>query len=102
MNAAQFPFQGVALLITAIFSGLAVVISAMNHQKISDAAVTAKETHALVNSDRGVILRVVATTLQRVAVLTKALDDQKAANDAKMAADNHDATQAKLNATKPT
>jgi hypothetical protein len=66
-----------------------------------DAATTAKATHALVNSDHGVTLRLAATTLQRVADLTQVPADMKAAIDAKFAADQHDKAQSALNTADP-
>jgi hypothetical protein len=90
-------WQYLPAIIAALFSGVAVVISALNNRKISQAAVTADATHKLVNSDHGVALRLASTTLQRIAEFTKQPIDVKAALDAKTAADNHDATQLRIN-----
>lgn len=61
------------------------------------AEILAKATHALVNSDHGVSLRLSATSLQRIADLTRHSDDIEAARQAKEAADQHDATQGRIN-----
>jgi hypothetical protein len=77
-------------IIAALFAGVGVIISSHNAKKVN-------EVHSLVNSDHGVALRLAATTLQRVADMTKSPADERDALAAKTAADNHDATQARIN-----
>lgn len=90
-------WQVLPAIIAAVFSGIALIIGALNGQKISQNSVIANATHKLVNSDRGIALRLTATALGRIAELTSKPADVTAATDAKTAADNHDATQKVIN-----
>jgi hypothetical protein len=90
-------WQVVPAIIAAVFSGIALIIGALNGQKIAQNAVIVNATHKLVNSDHGVALRLTATTLGRIADLTNKPTDVVAATDAKTAADAHDATQRIIN-----
>jgi hypothetical protein len=91
-------WQVLPAIIAAVFSGIALIIGALNGQKITANAAVADATHKLVNSDHGVALRLAATTLGRIADMTNKPADVTAAVNAKTAADNHDATQEQINA----
>lgn len=88
--------SGGAVIIAAIGSAAAVIIGAINARNLKQVSDTGKATHALVNSDHGVSLRLAATTLRRIAGLTNDPADIIAANEAKLASDNHDLTQSRI------
>lgn len=68
-------------------------------QKLEDLARVARATHTLVNNDRGVLLKIATTALDRVARINPDdLEDQEAAEAVRKAYAEHQANQAIVDA----
>ena len=90
--------NGLPAICTGIVAILTVILSMMKLSRGQDKALTtAKATHTLVNSDRGVILRLNARQARRIAVITKDKEDINLAMDAEKTANDHDKLQQIVN-----